>query len=377
MIKNCSRLTDIFFKVATTLGLIGILASAGGCTKNEFDLEFKLPETINTTYTVSYYASDKRGGAPVESAVAVAAGKGSMKGMTVNPTVVSIYYQRGELPACVVYADRGDKIVMEGTSENPEEWNVSGNKVNGKLSEFRRDNRGLINEVSRNSGESAREIHKRLNSVVEKYVKGHSDELASLIILTIYYDAKIDAAGFLRLQKDLEKAGVMEKGAKLMPAISRQDMLTATELAPGMNSKGGLKVKDMIVKSYERNLDTIKAASGKKPILIYLWRRNDEDHKRDIDSLKRVAKWRGDSAGMPIVDICLDSDSTSWTYALKNDSLRSVLHAWMPRGIADKTMMELGVNGSPWWIVIGSDGKMQMSGKDGKSAIEKFKKWKK
>ncbi|MDE5843004.1 MAG: hypothetical protein K2H35_04640 [Muribaculaceae bacterium] len=370
-------LSESRFKPGYTLALLMLLVLVSGCVRNEFTLEFRLPESCNSTYTIQYYGSDRRGGIAVETVVAVSAGKGELKGITRNPTVVYIFAGRRDVAACVAYAERGDKIVFEGKDDNPLEWNVTGNKVNGRLSDFKRDNRGLIGEAMQASEDTRRGIRERLNASVKKFVEANDDELASLIILTTYYDAKINPEGFLKLRSLLEKNGVAADGKKLGAAIMRQDMITSTRIAPASGVQGGDKVADMIVKSYERNLDTIKASGGKRPILIYLWRRADLDRRADIDTLRRLAGWRGDSAGMPMVDICLDSDSSTWTYAVKDDSLRRVLHVWMPRGIADENLMRLGVNGTPWWVVIGPDGRLKYSDRDGEAAIKKFKTWKK
>lgn len=370
-------ISDIRFKAFNRLMALLLLLMAGGCVKNEFTLEFRLPENVNYTYSLFYYGSDRGGGVTVDAAVAVSAGKGALQGITRYPTVVYIYYGSKDIPACIVYAERGDKIVLEGKSENPEDWNVTGNKVNGAISEFRRENAGLIGEASKSSEGAKPAIHRRLNAAVKRYVEAHKDNVASLIILTTYYDASVDSEGFLRLLNLLQKNGVPEDGSTIMNVISRQDMLTSTRIAPASKLEGGDRVKDMVVKSYERNLDTLRASSGKKPLLIYLWRRDDAERQADIDSLKRLVKWRGDSAAMPIADICLDSDSASWTYALKGDTLRQVLHAWMPRGAADEALMRLGVAGSPWWVVIGPDGRLILSGADREEAFKSFRNLKK
>ncbi|MDE6811695.1 MAG: hypothetical protein K2J15_05025 [Muribaculaceae bacterium] len=371
-------LSDLNFRLLYRLAALLSLLIVAGCIKNEFTMEFHLPQACNDTYTVQYYASDKRGGIAVEAAVPINAGKGELKGITRNPTLICIYYRRHSLPACVAYAERGDRIVLEGEEENPTGWNVSGNKVNGRLSQFRRDNSGLINEAMTAPADKEKAIRERLNGAVKKYVESHNDDIASLILLATYYDAGVNPEDFLKLQSLLEKNGASPEAAGLREAIMRQDMMTSTRIAPLSRLQGGGgKIKDFIVKSFDKNLDTIRTSSGKRPILIYLWRRGDMDRQADIDTLKQLVKWRGDSARMPMVDICLDSDSISWTYALQGDSLRQVLHAWMPRGIADENLMQLGVNGSPWWIVIGPDGRLVMSTRDGKAAVKKFKTWKK
>ncbi len=367
ILKNLKKLKNLKFAGA----LLALTVLLSGCLKNEFKIVISLPGDVNSTYRVSYYGSSKKEGLAVEAAIAVAGGKGEMKGFTRNPTVVSLYSGPSALPACVIYAERGDEIKLTGKDSDPLGWEVKGNKIDSKLTEWRLANRKILESAVSQSAGDTESSRRALNAAIGKFVEENKESVASLILLGIYYDASIDAGGFKKYLGMLDKSGVLEDYPEL---IVRQDMLTMTEI---VDAADGKKFNDLVVKSQWRNIDTLRLRTGKKPMLIYFWQRMDPTRDADIDSLRSVIKWRGDSASMPVADICLDTDSTGWVNAMRNDSLKNILRAWAPRGIADPDLMEIGVAGSPWWIVTGADGKLVYAGGDGKTALLKFRRQKK
>ena len=134
-------------RFAATLHLICICMAAiilSGCIKNEFKMIFTLPESVNSTYRIAYYASNSKGGINIESAVAVAAGKAEMRGVTRNPVLVNIYSGSADIPAAVFYAERGDEIRISGNGADPLEWDISGNEINSELSAWRLKNSKAI-----------------------------------------------------------------------------------------------------------------------------------------------------------------------------------------------------------------------------------------
>lgn len=60
-------------------------------------------------------------------------------------------------------------------------------------------------------------------------------------------------------------------------------------------------------------------------------------------------------------------------YTTRNDSLTSVIHAWMPLGVSDLTAQSLGLPGVPYVIVIGRNGKTLYRGNDMKKALPVFR----
>lgn len=345
--------------------LLLICLLTGGCIRNEFNIKIELPAAVSSTYRVAYYASSPKRGLMVEAAVAVAAGKGELKCATKNPTVVYLYADRYTVPSCVIFAERGDDIVLKGDDADPLDWTIEGNKTNKLLTEWRLANKDILKTAISRNDAGAEGIHRSLNAKIAEFVEAHADSPAAFIILGTYFDSSIDAKEFKRLLELLDKEELTDKYSDL---INRQDMLTATQLT-STYGKGESPLKDIIVKSYIRNIDTLRLKSGGTPTLMYFWSRSDEKRRVDIDSLRRIAAWRGDSARIIIADFCLDSDSTAWVYPVQSDSLKHTLRAWAPRGFADPDLMAMGVASTPWWIVAGADGKIVYAGADGKTAL--------
>lgn len=159
------------------LSCLCLIAISGGCIRNEFMLEAELPEKVNYTYTLSYYASDSRGGVELTAALDVRNGSGKLKGFTRNPALGWIFYGNSPLPAAIFYAGRGDKIRISGDDGSPLGWSIGGNRINDELTEWRLANRKLIAEARDSfskdlSGEKAR---LKLNAAIAAFVKSHPE----------------------------------------------------------------------------------------------------------------------------------------------------------------------------------------------------------
>lgn len=340
---------------------------AGGCVKNEFNLIFELPDKVNTTYKIAYYASDPRGGLEVETAVAVAQGKGELKCITRNPSALWLFSGQQTLPMIVIYAERGDKIRIIGEGPNPYEWEVKGgSKVNDLLTEWRLKNKQLLQDLVTNVGlDDSEKYRKKMNASVAEFVEQHPDSPASVLLLTAYYDSSLSREEYLNLKGILDESGLSEKFADL---LSRQDYVSSLD---DTSKSGGLK--DIIVQSYGKNYDTLKFKSSAAPIFAYFWTPGDFNREAALDSVRKLAKWRSDSAKMTIADISLSPDSSTWAFSVKRDSLRHTLRAISFKGLADKNMMDLEIRKTPWFIVTSGNGKKAYEGQDLDEALRKFR----
>lgn len=351
----------------------GILCLLGctleSCVKNEFKLTFKLPEAVNSTYRLSYYASDPKGGIQVETAVAVSAGKAELTGFTRYPTLGIIYTGFSDIPSVILYAERGDEITLSGTDSDPIGWIVDGNKINKELTDWRIQNEKTIrsaHDVARDSKDKG--PRRTLNKAVALFVEENKNSKAAPLILSTYFDASLEPAEFHRLNRLLDQSGVQ---ADMLQLLSRQDINTAT--AP-IFKPADLKLSDLILQTEKGYADTLCLATSSAPTLIYYWRKNDQRHSEIIDTLKTLVKWRTDSAGMPIVDIGLCADSLQWNGRIHRDSLRHTIRAFMPRGFADTTAMAHGVRSTPWFVVTSGKGKTIYVGPDISEATRNFRK---
>ena len=365
MFRNSANPTPYRVRLWALLAASVMLLLLSGCVKNEFSLIFSLPESVNSTYRLAYYASDARGGIEVESAVAVAAGKGEMTGITRNPTLVFISTGHSDIPSAIFYAERGDKINISGPDADPLGWTIGSNKVNSQLTEWRLKNSDLIKRARLSERDASDPSpRKALNKAVAAFITANADSKAAPLLLTAYFDAAAEPTEYRRLSRLLEESGALDPMIALM---ARHDVLTAT-------SEGGktLPLRDIILRTREGYCDTLRLGESAPPTLIYFWRRNEPRHSEIIDTLKRLVRWRPDSASMPIADIALTTDSLQWAGVVRRDSLRHTLRSFSPHNLADTTAMSLGVRTTPWFIVT-SGKKTIYSGSDLAAASRSYR----
>lgn len=379
--KDCLRHSFFFPHPGLLPGLLCALCLHlfSSCVKNEFTINFEFSESVNATYKVSYYASDSRGGVQIETAANIAAGKGSLRGITRNPTAVWFFHGRSAIPAAIFFLERGDEITLSGSGANPLDWKVKKPGNDNKLIDaWRAENKNLIESILSNRNLTASSSGKedsalsedlmKLNKAVAALVEENPYSPASLMILEAYFSSQIDTPLFNKLLKLLDEKGTIAKYPQL---LTRHD--AAPFAGSPLNEEKNARMKDIVVQSYQKNIDTLRLGSGKKPHLLYFWTREDIGRDAVVDTLRRILKWRSDSAAMPVASISMGGDSTSWSYRVRMDSLKGAVNAIAMRGLADENLLQLGVGGTPWFVVVDAKGKSIYSGEDMQSALRKFR----
>ncbi len=308
--------------------LCSILLAA--CSKPRFTLEFELPAALHSAYNISYYAASPKQGRWVETALMVQQGKGKMVLPLEEATVISLTAAGSTIH---LYAEPGDRITISGESADPFSWKIGGNGINTQWSGWRNENSAAV------SGHDSAKI----NAAVRKYIKKNPSEPLSALLLLYEYDRREDNEGFLDLWKSLKGEAAMEKWITLS---GRTDLYTNKPLKPV--KKG--EIHRLVLKSVENGADTV--VTGKVPVALYFWRTKDEGRQEMIDSLKNLRKAHPDSSSFIIADICLDADSLSWTSSIARDSLKHTVRAWNPIGEADSTLRALGVERTPFFLLI-------------------------
>lgn len=362
--RRCRTARHGVLRAVAAAVILQLILSA--CVKNEFTMEFRLPESVNTTCRMTYFASNSTGGLHVETAVAVAAGKAEAKGVTRFPTLVAISSGQSPLPAAIFYACRGDEIVITGDSGNPESWSIGGNKVNETLTGWRMANAKTIGEARGTTGGGSSDARRRLNSLVAGFVKEHPGDIASPLLLYSYFDAALQPEEFAALDRLVAEGKDYQDVRHL---LVRQDVAGATAI-PGVS---GVKWEDMVVRAAVKNIDTLRFGSAARPVFLWFWRKNDPGREEIVDSLKALVKWRPDSASMTIADVALTQDSAQWSSTVRLDSLRHTVRAFSPQGFASPEIMRLGVGATPWYVVGAGKGKPAYSGQDITEALRAFR----
>ncbi|MBD5222553.1 MAG: hypothetical protein HDS71_00635 [Bacteroidales bacterium] len=333
--------------------LIGFLLAA--CTKNEFSVDIKLAEDVNEVYSSVYYASDPAKGWLVESMISVAKGKGSMIGVTNRPTLLYFTLSHSACPV-VAYVERGDKIRVTGTSGNPLDWEIEGNKLTEKLTRWRLDNKTLLMNYDSDSSAAGRAI----NDVVAKTIKELPEDPLSALLLGLYYNRREDPKGFEKLLKSLKGDAADQKWLSL---ISRADLID-------MQSDSAFPDK-VVLRSIFTGCDTVKFRSN--PVMFVFSKPSDGSRAESIRRLRQLSRELNDSSRRVIVNMIVDADSLTALSTCRRDSLNGAVSVWTPLGLSDNVAVSVGARRLPWEVVVGRDGKPLYEGSDMAEAVKTMK----
>lgn len=331
------------------LPLLLLLTLLSGCRKNEFLLEFRLPTSVSESYTLLYYASDSRTGWLYDQVAVISAGNGSVKGVTRNPTLVYVF-QGSNVPGLVIYAERGDKISIQGENAAPAGWRIKGNKINEALTGWRMDN---IVCLSQRDGAG-------INSAVTRFVKANPEDPVSSLLMLVYYDRSLDPKGFDSTYKLLRGKAVDPKWTDL---VNRNDMVGG--YAPASHKTGSL-----IFRTAGNGCDTIRFDSV--PALLYFASNNYGTRKTDLKEIKRLLKERTDSARALVIDVNMEPDSSAWRYQTRADTLNGAVRAWMPLSFSDTAARALGIKVIPTYVVVGRGGAILYRGGSAPDAVRQM-----
>lgn len=339
-----------------TVGKVLIFATVAllqltSCLKNEVKISVELPKDSTDAYRLLYYASDPKKGWYAETVIPIQKGKGEAICYTRNPTIVYVMHI-GNVPEAAFYAERGDKIKITGSDGNPFSWDISGNRMNKEWSEWRLKNKTILSD---RDGE-------KINKAVAGYVEKNTNKPLSTILLLIYYNRRIDDAGFLKLWKKLKGDALKPEWIQL---AGRNDM-------SGGNAEDRLKVSQLILHTAGTGADTLSI--GGKPLLLYFWRQDDSGRDENMTLLRQLRKDAPDSLKNIISDISFEMDSLSWRNSLSRDSLQGVVRGWIPTGETDSVVMRLGVVRTPFVLIYDKKGREVYRGDDMSKASGFYKK---
>ncbi len=336
-------------KITSVLMALLMLALTS-CGSKEIKLEFALAQDVTANYTLRYYASDKRGGMNVEGVATVQQGKGMFKGATVNPVLIYLYGTT-KVPS-VIYCKRGETIGITGPDRNPASWTIDGGDINRDLSLWRNAHSStLVNGTA-----------KEINDAVEDFVRSNPDNPAAPILLLTAFSRQTDETLFRELWKLIGPEADKEKWRAM---TGRADLLTSPSRLPG-------RLTSMALRSLHNGVDTLRPADADATILFF-WNNGLLNRRELIDSLKKLAKEYPDSTKRLIADISLDADSLSWRSPLRSDTVKGIARLWVPAGLADSRLMDLGVTASPYFIVFSPDGHQRYRGQDASEALQAFR----
>lgn len=340
------------------IGLLLPLLIAAGCAGNDFKIDFTFPEDVWLNLSIQYYASDKAKGFWLETTAPLDHGKGSVKCITRNPTLVQIKTSLGE--PFLLYAERGDEIKVTGKTTEPSTWEASGNDINDELTQLRK-------KLPLNNRDS-------IAPALALTVKENRGSKAAMILLATLYPRAKDPEGFVRLWNSLD------------PDLKESELATligSADLGPNSGferrSNGDLSLRGARIRIASIPLRTVNPAGdtlrtrGTGGSILYFWNSGSAGHQEFIDSLRELSRAFPDSSSRNITDICLNSDSLSWSYNIAGDSLFKTARGWTPLGLADRYNFLLGIPRTPYLIVTDSKGRQKYRGEDIRKATGIFR----
>ena len=353
--RRCGhRALSLHYAISLLLFLTVILSS---CSKNEFDIKFELNPSADGTYRAIYYASDPKKGWIVENVVNIQQGKAHLTGMVYNPCIVYLCRTSNAAQGLYLYVERGDDFTISGDGSDPTAWHVDGNKLTRQLDEWRAENRDVI--VKARSGREADIVP--LCRAVESFVTSHPDDPAAAIILMAYYDRGYDPGRFSALMKSLRDDAADRKWIDMM---ARNDMPADEPAIPAIP-------KSLVFATVATGCDTI--TPGHLPTLLYFGKASLQPYRDDIAKLRQLSRSSGDSASRIIANVSFEPDSMTRWHSVNVDSLQASVQAWVPLGLSDSQIKQLGVRRIPYLIVIDRKAKAVYSGTDTDRAIETFR----
>ena len=321
-----------------------------GCTKSDFNLDFDLSDDVTDTYNVTYYATDKQGGATVQAVASVRDGKCLLQGVSRKPTLVYISARRAVVPL-VALVSPGENLKITGIGKDPLAWKVEGNQINENVSAWINENKNFLIDNEADS----------VNLAVKRYVDDHRDNPASTILMLCYYHRYSNEREYAELMHSLEGEA---HSPQWLEIIGRSDQLYHYYTFPAA-------LQSMVLRSMN-DRDTL-FINHRNPVFMFFWQTGDNNDKKNfLDSIKALNKELPDSS-LLLADICLDVDSTAWRNAIKRDSLKNVKRFWVPLGLNDYEMQKFKVDAIPYFIVFDKEGHQSYRGTEISKAMENYR----
>lgn len=343
-----------------------MLILLAGCMKSEFTLKFRFPKDHVGNYMLNYYAWDSRRGAWVENVASVQNGVAEVKCATSRPTLVYIRDASSASNSMAVYAERGDEIIISGDNTDMNTWTVKGNKTSERWNQWRKKNAAVL------SKDRDRFTADKEKAIAEFVNANKSDRLSALLLLT-EWDRRANAEGFLKLWNAIDEDA---RSQRLIEMCGSTDLLGVefeVDAKGKLTRKKSAKTDEIVLRSRFNGIDTLRLKKAKSA-LLYFYSENNSNRTETVDSIRILSAEYPDSARRIISIIALQPDSMVWLNAARRDTVKNVVNAWVPHGLADKNMVSLGVARIPWYIVTGKEGKEIYAGDDLKEAVAAFRK---
>lgn len=255
----------------------------------------------------------------------------SYEGYAPELTVLQVLDSNSQLIARMAVKN-GDKLKFRGAMNSPMAIEFKGSDASEEWSAFLKENIELINTGNQ----------PMLDLAIEKFIRENPDNVVSTLLLLFDY-------GSLSNTKAVdEMLDGIDDDAKPLFLINTYQMLR------NERNKSEADKHFFMFDLYESTgkWSTFRA-SGHSFSLLWLWSRDDANHRAVADSIKQLAKTYGKR--LQVADVLVDGDTTVWRSTFKADSTNWV-HFWAPGGPNGKYMSAVSTFTTPRYMLVDSLG---------------------
>lgn len=304
--------------------IIALLMAAvcAACGGGAFKIEGHLSDAGTQNLRAVYLSGDT----VISQWVPSVDGKFTVDGKADGLMVVYLYNSQMKLVAHVA-VDNGDKVTLEGSIADNYNIAIEGTDINKEWNAFVRAHAADF-KASRNDA---------TDKAIADFIAKNPKNVVSTLLLTCDY-SDLSSPKAQQLLKKIDKSA---KPDQLMSLYSQ--FFNSGDLAT--KKINALKLRNdqdsiVLVRTYDHPAS-----------VIYFWRGDDNNRRSDVAELRAMHK----GSRVQVLDVCLDTDTLSWRRTVTADSTKWQ-HYRAIGGPVDKTIVDLNVKGSPFFIVADSTG---------------------
>lgn len=252
----------------------------------------------------------------------------SFKGEASQPAIVNLLNQRKELIANIVVTN-GDHLKVKGDAAVEMSVKVKGNKINEAWQLFRDEHAAFYADPNPS----------RLNAAIEKYVREHSADVLSTVLLIADYSEP---------EKVSEMLGLISLEAKPKSLTSAYGIVSKER-----SNRSLPRLMTLTLMKHRGSFEEIKLTG--RYSLISMWIKNQQ-HR---DKMRNMLQ--GLNEGVQVIDVLAEGDTVLWQQTIAADPAQWK-HYWAPGGPVEQGIQLLGVTSMPWYAVTDSTGLVVYSG---------------
>lgn len=357
--RSFSTLHSRIFEMKKYLLIIALALFLFSCNKGDvFRLKGQVTN-LSTPYILAAFSSTDT--LAIDTIEVSKKGKFNFNAKIDTLTVLTLYFNDFS-SSCVIFADKGNKISVNGDANLPDLIQVKGNEINDDLTSFKETNNNLLfqrGELYNNfrSGDAENAVNKNdlkthLNSLnyeltqkAEDFVKTHPEKASSLIIINNFFRNPDNPQALERV------LGYLNQDILTLPM--GQSLKSYNEKVK--KSAEGVFMPYFIMKDIDgKEIKSIELRG--KPVLLNFISSSDIESRETIKILKNeYAELNKDSVNF--VSIYIDSD----IYPITNMEKDSIPWTVIPdkKGWASEMVKSYNVPFVPYNILISSSGNIQ------------------